>query len=41
MSITIRQAQPQDARAVVPLIIDAIRQISQSFTQGVIRQLQW
>ena len=32
MSITIRQAQPQDARAVVPLIIDAIGEIANRLT---------
>lgn len=32
MSITIRQAQPQDAHAVVPLIIDAIGEIANRLT---------
>ncbi|MFK5709607.1 GNAT family N-acetyltransferase [Lysinibacillus sp. FSL K6-4013] len=32
MSITIRQAQPQDAHAVVPLIIDAIGDIANRLT---------
>ena len=32
MSITIRQAQPQDAQAVVPLIIDAIGDIANRLT---------
>jgi len=32
MSITIRQAQPQDANAVVPLIIDAIGEIANRLT---------
>ena len=32
MSITIRQAQPQDAHAVVPLIIDAIGDIAHRLT---------
>ncbi|MEG0380735.1 MAG: GNAT family N-acetyltransferase, partial [Kurthia sp.] len=32
MSITIRQAQPQDAQTVVPLIIDAIGDIANRLT---------
>ncbi len=44
MSITIRQAQPQDAHAVVPLIIDAIGDIAnrltgEQSTEAVIREL--
>lgn len=44
MTITIRQAQPQDAHAVVPLIIDAIGDIANRLTgeqsaEAVIREL--
>ena len=44
MSITIRQAQPQDAHAVVPLIIDAIGDIAnrltgEQSTEAVIQEL--
>ncbi|KOY83830.1 GNAT family N-acetyltransferase [Lysinibacillus macroides] len=44
MTITIRQAQPQDAHAVVPLIIDAIGDIANRLTgeqsaEAVMREL--
>lgn len=44
MSITIRQAQPHDAHAVVPLIIDAIGEIANRLTgeksaEAVIQEL--